>query len=360
VDDDTWDDDTDEARDDGTHVPPSPAPWRTLGERLDAQARRRVTAREPRPLWIGPFTALAQHVAALGNVVGDRFERVELAMPADPETSGPATAQTAPGAIGRRAPARLTAGDRDMASGDAAAEAGGRRTGARPSVAGIPATGDASPHARTTGRPRARHEPADERASDVAARPLPPTARSRLRGLAGPAVDAMRVHDGPASDALARAAGADAVTVGRDVHLREGRYAPHRDRGLALLAHEATHVAAALDPGPAWSRATGADEEERHARHVERLILGTAAPAPAATSRAPSPGPSGSPAPAQWPSAPAPSVAAPAPTAAPGARTAATDRDLGATAVGPDLESLRRGVVADVMRQIRTEFERGG
>ena len=89
MDDDTRDDDTEEARDDRTYVPPGPAPRRTLGERLDAQARRRVSAREPRPLWIGPFTALAQHVAALGNVVGDRFERVELAMPADPETSGP-------------------------------------------------------------------------------------------------------------------------------------------------------------------------------------------------------------------------------------------------------------------------------
>jgi hypothetical protein len=359
VDDDTWNDDTDEARDDVTHVPLGPAPRLTLGERLDARARRRVIAHEPRPLWVGPFTALAHHVAELGDVVGERFERVELAVPVDPETSGPATAQTASSAILRRAPARLTPGDAVRRSGDAPVEAAGRRTGGRPPVTGVPTPDEASPDARTAGPPRAPHERAGERASDVPGHPLPPIARSRLRALAGPAVDAMRVHDGPTSDALARAAGADAVTVGRDVHLRQGRYAPHRDRGLALLAHEATHVAAALDPGPAWSRATGADEEERRARHLERLVLGTAAPAPAATSLPPPLGPSGSPAPAERPSARAPSVAAPAPTA-PGARTAAIDRDLGTTAVGPDLESLRRSVVADVMRQIRTEFERGG
>ena len=44
---------------------------------------------------------------------------------------------------------------------------------------------------------------------------------------------------------------------------------------------------------------------------------------------------------------------------APHAARAATDRDL----AGPpvlDLESLRRGVVADVMRQIMSEYERGG
>jgi hypothetical protein len=355
--DDTWNDDTEEARGDVAHALPAPAPRLTLGERLDAQARRRVVAHELRPLWIGPFTALAQHVAELGNAVGDRFDRVELGMPVDPGTSVPVTAQAAPGPIRRGT--RLAAGDADRTSGDAPAEAAARRTGPRPPVTAVPAPAEASPD-RTTGQPRARDESAGQRVSDLPGHPLAPTARSRLRALAGPAADAMRVHDGPASDALARAAGADAVTVGRDVHLREGRYAPHRDRGLALLAHEATHVAAALDPGPAWSRATGADEEERRARHVERLVLGTAAPAPAAAPLPPSPGPSGSPAPAQWPSAPAPAVAPPTPTTAAGARSAATDRDLGATAVGPDLESLRRGVVADVMRQIRTEFERGG
>jgi hypothetical protein len=355
VEDDTRRDDTDEPRDDVPQAPPGPAPQLTLGERLDVQARHRVVAREPRPLWVGPFTALAHHVAELGNVVGERFERVELRVPADPETQpGPAVAQTASSAI-RRPPARPTAGYADRTSRAApAAEAAGRKTG-RPPVAA---------DAGTAGQPRARHERAGEPVPDEPGRPLPHTARSRLRDLAGPAVDAMRVHDGPASDALARAAGADAVTVGQDVHLREGRYAPHRDRGLALLAHEATHVAAALDPGPAWSRVTGEDEEERRARHLERLVLGTAAPDPGATSLPPPPGPSGSPAPAEWPSARAPSVATPAPTApgvAPVARAAATDRDLGAaTAVGPDLESLRRSLVADVMRQIRTEFERGG
>lgn len=342
MDDDTWDHDVDEAPDNATNVPPGPASRLTLGERLDAQARRRVLAHEPRALWVGPFTALTHHVAELGNVVRGRFERIEAEVPVDPDTSRP-TAQTASGAILRSAPARLTAGDAD---GNVPAEAAGRRTTGRPPTTG--GLGDTHP----AGHARRPQERAEERVSDVPGRPLPPSARSRLRPLAGPAVDAMRVHDGPAADALTRAAGADAVTVGRDVHMRHGRYAPDRERGLALLAHEATHVAAALDPGPAWSRATGEAEEERSARHLERLVLGTAVPAAAATPPLPSLGASGSPAPAQSPSAPAPT--------APGVRTAATDREVGPTAVGPDLQSLRRSVVADVMRQIRTEFERGG
>jgi hypothetical protein len=56
----------------------------------------------------------------------------------------------------------------------------------------------------------------------------------------------------------------------------------------------------------------------------------------------------------------------PVPTAtpiAPAVMRAETDRGLGAAQAGPpgvDLEALRRGIVNDLMHQLRTEFERGG
>jgi len=181
----------------------------------------------------------------------------------------------------------------------------------------------------------------------------------------------MRVHVGPASDALARAAEADAVTVGADVHVRRDRYAPRRPEGLALLAHEATHVAALVDPGRAWQRAVGDDhDEEALARRHERDLLGRAATGDhrhpdvgppsllAARAEAALPVSAGRGAAGPAPAPPAAAVAA-IPVAGPAIRRAATDRDSTAPAV-PDLESLRRSLVSEVMRQLKIEFERGG
>jgi hypothetical protein len=39
---------------------------------------------------------------------------------------------------------------------------------------------------------------------------------------------------------------------------------------------------------------------------------------------------------------------------------ARTDRDAGNAPLALDLEGLRRDLVEDLMRQLRTEFERGG
>jgi hypothetical protein len=353
---DTRHDTTDEPQDDAQDALATPTVRATLGERLDAQARRRALALEPRPLWVRPFTALAHHVAELGDVMGERFERVELPASPDPESLGTPIAANA---IRGRAPSRPAM--------TARGHTGLRRSG--PAGPTGPSS-DPDPGGRRAGSGRGAYGVPGEQQHT-----LPTAARSRLRAIAGPASDMMRIHDGPASDAVARAAGADAVTIGQDVHLRQGRYAPHRDDGLALIAHEATHVAAALDPGPGWSRATGADEEERRARHFERVVLGavgtagtvgTAPPAPHRPSTHLS-GPAGTVggrmAGAESRGARTPSDAvrpATTPGLAPGARAAATDRDLGPTAAAPDLESLRRTVVADVMRQLRTDYERGG
>src|SRR5262249_20343241 len=52
----------------------------------------------------------------------------------------------------------------------------------------------------------------------------------------------VRVHADAKADASARAIGALAYTVGRDVVFRAGRYAPLTSAGRQLIAHELAHV----------------------------------------------------------------------------------------------------------------------
>ncbi|WP_239395174.1 DUF4157 domain-containing protein, partial [Frankia sp. CiP3] len=199
-----------------------------LGRRLEALARVRLRAWEPRPAWVGPLTVALRRSMEVADILGERFERTErppwlAAQLPVPPTDGRATPRFVP-----RTMARSEGPD----------------------------------------RPAQRPEP-----PDAELRPLPADVRSRLRREVGRATDVMRVHDGPHADARARAAGADAVTVGRDVYLRHGRWAPRREEGVALLAHEATHVAALVDPGHAWRGAIGPDAEEALARARERSLL---------------------------------------------------------------------------------------
>jgi hypothetical protein len=52
----------------------------------------------------------------------------------------------------------------------------------------------------------------------------------------------VRIHTGIYADALAEKHGADAVTIGDDIYFAHGKYAPHLEEGLSLLAHEIQHV----------------------------------------------------------------------------------------------------------------------
>jgi Domain of unknown function (DUF4157) len=323
----------------------------TLGQRLDALARRRALALQPRPAWAPPLALVLRRAERLGEVTGDRFERTDT--PPPPSITLPVGIPARE--LGRAAP-------------------GAHRPDppARAHPPGSPPAGlDAAPpglHARPARPPDVQDPPAGPASGREPPQRIPPDLQHRLRRAAGPAADQMRVHVGPASDALARAAEADAVTVGTNVHVRRDRYAPQRPEGLALLAHEAMHVAALVDPGRAWRRTVGDDhDEEALARRHERDLLGRAAasdhpprdagppallPAPAAAAPAAPAGPAAA--------APAPPVAARAAVSAvgPAIRRAAADRDAAAPA--PDLESLRRELVSDVMRRLKTEFERGG
>ncbi|MFF5846982.1 DUF4157 domain-containing protein [Streptomyces massasporeus] len=300
---------------------------RTLGERLDAQGRRLTTRLHPMLPWAGSLRVFMDHAAGL--VVGaDRFERIECG------AEGPAL-YTAPPAVSRH-----------------------RHADSAP---------DAAPSAPVPpGRPKAEG-PATQGPSATpppTGRALPAPVRSRLRAAVGPAADVLRVHDDDRSDAFAREQRADAVTVGRDVHFRRGRLRPSEPNGFGLLVHEATHVLALLRPGASWQRATGAGTraEEAEALANERAVTLPGRPGPAASPVAPFTAgrAAGGPAPALERTA----TSAPAPVPTPSAhpRRAPADRHTDGPAAPPplDVQALRRQVIDDVMRQLRSEFERGG
>ncbi len=278
----------------------------TLGERLDVEARRIATRLLPSLPWAAPLRVLLARAATLSEPFDGRFDRVE---------SAPHGADLGPRTAGHQFPAGATPGP-------------------------VPTAGPEPP---------------------VDGRPVPADVRSRLRDVAGPGADAMRVHHDGAADALARTHHADAVTVGTDVYFRDGRYRPDDERGFGLLAHEATHVLALLRPDAAWNRATGAGAraEEEHALGRERdAVNGRRSPVPPAGFGI---GAMAGPAPLAGPTAhPARAAAGPVAAAATPMR-ADTDRDTTAPAQPPlDLAALRRDLLTDLMRQLRTEFERGG
>jgi hypothetical protein len=307
----------------------------TLGERLDAQGRRLAGRFDAAFSWAPPLALALLHATALAVGPSERFTRIEV----DPQERP------------------------------------------RPRPAPRPLSPPPPPPTGTAGSP---------------GRPLPAATAARLADRAGAVgsgaavaagAAAMRVHDDPVADTVARTHRADAVTLGRDVHFRAGRYRPHEEPGLGLLAHEATHVHALLAPGPDWRRATstGRAAEEALADATERAVRtgadlprvggSTAATVKAGDARSPAEygprsGRAGVAAQAGWtgerPARPAPPAPGPTPsTAAATPMSAATGRDLAEGASQAlDVGALRRelfdGVLADLRRQLRSESERGG
>ena len=178
------------------------------------------------------------------------------------------------------------------------------------------------------------------------AEPLSPDVRERLRPLVGTAADALRVHRNDGADRLAADHHSDAVTVGRDVHFRGGRFRPLEPEGFALLAHEASHVAEALRPDAGARRAAAPlrAAEERAALALEQTMLSTPfAPLPPST----------------MPVAAGRAESAPLqPMAADADR--ALVRNPRVQAAPFDATELRRELHRELLDQIRTDFERGG
>ena len=72
--------------------------------------------------------------------------------------------------------------------------------------------------------------------------PLDPATRSFMEPRFGQSFDQVRIHTGAQPSDSARAIGASAYTVGRDIVFATGHYAPNTAKGRRLLAHELTHV----------------------------------------------------------------------------------------------------------------------
>jgi hypothetical protein len=72
--------------------------------------------------------------------------------------------------------------------------------------------------------------------------PLPNAVRTDMESSLGADFGGVRVHDGDAAAASARAVQAKAYTVGDEIVFNRGAYAPDTAAGRHTLAHELTHV----------------------------------------------------------------------------------------------------------------------
>ena len=78
--------------------------------------------------------------------------------------------------------------------------------------------------------------------------------RVRMEQQFGHDLGQVRIHQDGSADQLCRSLGALAFTTGNDIFFASGRYQPASKAGIALLAHELTHVVQQHDSGPAIAR----------------------------------------------------------------------------------------------------------
>jgi hypothetical protein len=79
--------------------------------------------------------------------------------------------------------------------------------------------------------------------------PVPKEQKEELSSQLGSEVDQIQVHDDPVADKIARSLGAQALSIGKHILLRQESYQPQTTLGKDLLAHEARHIAAGTKPG---------------------------------------------------------------------------------------------------------------
>lgn len=273
-----------------------PDPQRTLGERLAEQVRQLTRRRTASPGWIAAAGTVSGRAAELARSARIGRERVEVEVPDPVEPPTTAVEPEWP----------------------------------------------------------AHHDDPDS------AYELPGDVTQRLREAVGPDLPPLRVRTGSTADAVARAHGADAVTVGDEVHFREGRFAPSEPEGFALLAHEAWHVRQ-NSTAASWDRATerGKADEEHRAHTHEWAALDSDWSRVAAEAPARPAVPATAPPPVIPPAGPPP---APATAATP--MTAAVDRQAEPAAAAPvalpDAAELSETIYRDLLRRIRSDVERGG
>ncbi|HUQ05753.1 MAG TPA: DUF4157 domain-containing protein [Kofleriaceae bacterium] len=81
-----------------------------------------------------------------------------------------------------------------------------------------------------------------DRAAGGSGEPLRADVRDRFESSLGADLSGVRVHTGGASAEATAAVGAQAYTVGNDIHFGAGTYQPDDPFGLHLLAHEVAHT----------------------------------------------------------------------------------------------------------------------
>lgn len=325
----------------------------TLGDRLAEEGRQLLRRHRQAPPWLHALAPVLERSRALA-MPRMRFERRE-AMP----RSGPPRDEAPP----------ATPDEWEFLDAEptlvwpAAADEQGRPAVSR--EPGRPASADAQ------GRPAVGHEQGRLAAAEAQGRPLAPELRHQLRPLIGPEIDRARLHVGAAADAVARAHGARAVTIGDDIHFRRDAFAPDTPAGRGLLAHELTHVAQGHAPGVDWHRSTpaGVSAEERFAASREHAVAGAAQRHAALPQRDAAPQPHAA-LPQRSPFAPiaeapaAPSPQAAAAVASPRGRPMNADADrppapAPAPVAMPNLDQLRDSLYRDIMARVRVDFERG-
>jgi hypothetical protein len=100
---------------------------------------------------------------------------------------------------------------------------------------------------------------------------IPAGTRRRLEATLGHDLSRVRLHTGAEAHDLADDLDAHAFTIGSDIYLGAGEYAPDSEHGLRLLAHEATHVVQQSGTPP---RQIQADKKTRKAtRRVTQVTL---------------------------------------------------------------------------------------
>jgi hypothetical protein len=108
--------------------------------------------------------------------------------------------------------------------------------------------------------------------------PLPENLQRKFGASLGTDLSGVRVHTGGPSAAAARATGAQAYTLGQDIHFNHGKYDPRDPAGEELLAHEVAHTV--QQRGAAGGQAmfklevsSPGDDHEHEADHAARDMV---------------------------------------------------------------------------------------
>lgn len=113
---------------------------------------------------------------------------------------------------------------------------------------------------------------------------LPDELRARFEKSTGMDLGGVRIHTGKQSQDAARAVGAKAYAVGRDIHFAAGEYQPGSRDGQELIAHEVFHTLQAPQPaaGGGMTVSDAHDGAELEAdRGAAAMVAGAATAAPA-------------------------------------------------------------------------------